>query len=60
LDASRAQQVIDSLGVIEVRHQGESVWIEEIDGKMAQVKYLNTRKHARVPVTELEEIDSYL
>lgn len=58
MDARRAQQVIDSLGVIEVWHQGDSVWIEEVDGEMAQVKYLDSRKHARVPVVELEEIES--
>jgi H-type small acid-soluble spore protein len=56
MDQKRAQAIIDSLGVIEVTHKEQPVWIENIkNGTMAEVSLLATREHAAVPLEELEE-----
>jgi len=55
MDNQRAREIIHSLGVIEVLHQGSPVWIEGLDDNMAEVKYLDSEKRTMVPVTELAE-----
>lgn len=60
MDRQRAVEVVDSLGVIEVLHKGLPVWIEEVDGDIARVKYLKTQQHAQVPVEELVEDTSQM
>ncbi|NLK52386.1 MAG: H-type small acid-soluble spore protein [Syntrophomonadaceae bacterium] len=55
MDSHRAQEIIDSLGVIEVRHQGASVWIEQVDNNEAEIRYLHSGRQTRVPVQELTE-----
>jgi len=55
LDNKRAIEIISSLGVIEVRHQGSPVWIEQVEDDFAEIKYLDKGKRIRVPVNELAE-----
>lgn len=55
MDEKRANAIINSLGVIEVTHQGKSVWIEQVENDFAQVHYLDSRERSRVPVRELVE-----
>lgn len=55
MDNERAQEIINSLGVIEVLLRGRPVWIEDLDGSMAQVRFLDDSHYFRVPVGELQE-----
>ncbi|MCK9313311.1 MAG: H-type small acid-soluble spore protein [Methanocorpusculum sp.] len=55
MDNKRAREVINSLGVIEVLYQGRPVWIEDIDGSLAQVRYLDDRDSFEISVGELQE-----
>lgn len=58
MDPEKAQQIVESLGVIEVLHNGSPVWIENLDGGEAEVRYLETGEIVQVPVSELVEGDS--
>lgn len=55
MDNKRAREIINSLGVIEVLYQERPVWIEDLDGSRAQVRYLDARGSFEVPVGELQE-----
>lgn len=55
MDRSKAEDIINSLGVIEVLYQGSPVWIEELQGYTAQIKYLYDGKRQQVDVAELVE-----
>ncbi len=55
MDPEKAQQIVESLGVIEVLHNGSPVWIENLDGDRAEVRYLETGEIMQVPVSELVE-----
>ncbi|MGI5927001.1 MAG: small, acid-soluble spore protein, H family [Thermacetogeniaceae bacterium] len=55
LDPEKAQQIVESLGVIEVLHNGAPVWIENLEGEEAEVRYLETGEIIQVPVSELVE-----
>jgi small acid-soluble spore protein H (minor) len=55
MDSKRAREIINSLGVIEVLHQGRPVWIEDLDGNLAQVRYLDGRDSFEVQLGELRE-----
>lgn len=55
MDAHRAKEIFDSLGVIEVVHKNSPVWIEKVEGASVEVRYLDSDKRARVPVFELSE-----
>ena len=55
MDTKRAREIINSLGVIEVLYQDRPVWIEDIDGSLAQVRYLDTEDSFEVPVGESKE-----
>jgi H-type small acid-soluble spore protein len=55
LDNERAQEIMDSLGVIEVLLRGRPVWIEDLDGDLAQVRFLDDSHNFKVPVGELQE-----
>lgn len=57
VDTRRAQEIVESLGVIEVLHKSAPVWIEQLDGQQADVRYLETNRRAQVPVIELVEGD---
>ena len=55
MNTERAQEIFDSLGVIEVLHHGAPVWIEEVANDLATVKNLDTQERIRVPVADLAE-----
>ncbi len=56
MDTKRALEIVNSLGVIEVFHQGSPVWIENIEENYAVIKYLNREQGNLVPIDELKEI----
>lgn len=54
----RAKEIMESLGVIDVLHNGTSVWIQRVDQDRAEVQYLNNVDRTAiidVPVDELTE-----
>ncbi len=55
MDPEKAQQIVESLGVVEVLYFGSPVWIEKVEGEDANVRYLETGDQIRVPVAELVE-----
>lgn len=55
MDPEQAQQIVESLGVVEVLYNGAPVWIENVDGEDAEVRYLETGDIIQVPVNELVE-----
>ena len=55
LEKNRAVQIIESLGVIEVKCADSPVWIESIRGNIADVTNLETNKKMEVPISELHE-----
>lgn len=55
MDKVRAQEILDSLGVIQVVHQQSPVWINSIEGEVVLIEYLDNSVKARVPVNELNE-----
>jgi H-type small acid-soluble spore protein len=57
VDIKRAEEIINSKGVIEVTHNNTPVWIESIamDSSKAHVKLLPDNHTLDVPVEELEE-----
>ncbi len=55
MDPEKAQKIYDSLGVVEVMYNGARVWIENLDGEDAEVRYLETGDYILVPVSELVE-----
>ena len=55
MDPEKAQQIVESLGVVEVLHNGTPVWIENLERENAEVRYLETGEVIQVPVSELVE-----
>lgn len=55
MDSMRVREILESKGVIEVRHKGAAVWIEGLEGGRATVRYLDSDRRSQVPVRELEE-----
>ncbi|MGE5418447.1 MAG: small, acid-soluble spore protein, H family [Acidobacteriota bacterium] len=58
MEISRAKEVFDNMGVIEVTHNNMPIWIEDIHGSVAQIRYLIDDHTAQVPVSELNEQDT--
>ncbi len=56
---NRAQEIFNSLGVIEVLHHDSPIWIEQIKDEVAMIRYLNTEERIQVPVGELREPNNY-
>ncbi len=57
MNNQRAKEILDSKGIIEVRYQQSPVWIQEIQGDMAEVEYLDSLDRTLVPVADLVECD---
>ena len=55
MEPEKAQQIFESLGVVDVLYNGSLVWIENLDGEAAKVRYLETEQIIEVPVTDLIE-----
>jgi small acid-soluble spore protein H (minor) len=58
LEPEKAQQIFESLGVVDVLYNGVPVWIEDLDGEEAKIRYLESDDVIQVPVAELVEEDS--
>jgi small acid-soluble spore protein H (minor) len=55
MNIKRANEIIDSLGVIEVFYQGFPVWLEKMDANRVQVQDLRTNQRFEVSVYNLSE-----
>ncbi|NMM65559.1 H-type small acid-soluble spore protein [Clostridium sp. P21] len=57
MDTEKAIEIVESLGVIEVKYKGSPVWIEIINeqSNTAKVKDINTSKEFSVDITDLEK-----
>mgnify|MGYP003877985045 FL=1 len=55
LDTQRAKQIIESKGVIEVLYGDCPVWIESLNGDVANITYMQTKNKDQVPVDKLYE-----
>ena len=55
MNRRRAQEIIESHGVIEVLHQKRPVWIEEVYDSTARIKYLDNEKSKMVRLDDLIE-----
>jgi H-type small acid-soluble spore protein len=55
VEKARAEEIINSKGVIEVFHKSSPVWLEQIDGEMANIEYLHDLSKSRVNLEELYE-----
>ncbi|HHU29805.1 MAG: H-type small acid-soluble spore protein [Bacillota bacterium] len=54
MDKKQAEEILQSGQQVEVQYQDVPVWIENIQGSMADVKVIGTGKHMTVPLAELE------
>jgi H-type small acid-soluble spore protein len=55
MESKRAEQIMQSNGVIEVSYNGMPVWIESIHGDMARVKFIDIDRSTDVPISALSE-----
>lgn len=57
MDAARAEEIIKSPAIIEVRHRNTAVWLEEVNTKenTAIVTYMSLGGMAEVPISQLSE-----
>ncbi|MCY6485783.1 H-type small acid-soluble spore protein [Clostridium aestuarii] len=53
----RAEEILHSLGVINVTYENNPVWIENIEkeNKTVSIKNLKTNKLIEVPISDLNE-----
>ncbi|MFD3157143.1 H-type small acid-soluble spore protein [Haloimpatiens sp. FM7330] len=57
MNLKRGEEIINSLGVINVTYKDKPVWIENIneERKIAKVKYINSTESISVPISQLNE-----
>lgn len=57
MDIKKANEIIESLGVIEVSYKGDPVWLESINeqSNTVKVKNMKTDKELNVDIRDLEE-----
>lgn len=55
MDFKRANEIFDSLGVIEVCYRGCPIWIEKIEPDRVQVQDIETKQSFEVSVHDLVE-----
>lgn len=57
MDIRRADEIINSKGVIDVWYQNDPVWLESIESEKhtVHVKNLNTHETMNIPLSELRE-----
>ncbi len=56
MNTKRAKEILDSNDMIQVLHDGASVWLEKVEGDYAKVKNLSTNIEEKIPVNELHEV----
>lgn len=57
MDNKRAEEIMQSHGVINVNYNGMPVWIESLHERHADVTFIGFEKRAEIPVSELNEGD---
>lgn len=57
MDNKRAEEIMQSHGVINVNYNGMPVWLEGIRGDMAEVTFIGLDRRMDIPVKELNESD---
>jgi H-type small acid-soluble spore protein len=55
MDNRRAEEIMQSHGVIDVNYNGMPVWLEGIRGDMAKVTFIGLDTGTDIPVKELNE-----
>lgn len=55
MNMQRVQEILNSKDAIQVFHNGNSVWIEDISGNQARVKNLSNNNILEVPIDQLKE-----
>lgn len=57
MDIKKAQQIINSKGIIRVEYNNEPIWIENLDEKenAAYIKKIYTDEECMVPLNDLKE-----
>ena len=57
MDLKRAEDIYNSLGVINVSYKNRNIWIEDIqkESSTAHIKDLKTGELGEVPIAELKE-----
>lgn len=57
MDIKRAEEIINSKGIIEVTYKNSPVWLESVvkDNATAHVKLLSNNEAMSIPVEELSE-----
>ena len=60
MDAARAEEIIQSPTIIEVRHNNTAVWLEDVNKKEKTVivTYMSLGGTAEVPVAQLTELSA--
>lgn len=57
LDSKRAQEIMQSHGVIHVSYNGMPVWLEGIRGEIAEVTLTDMDRRMDIPVDALTEAE---
>ncbi len=57
MENKKAEEIMQSHGVISVSYNGMPVWIEGIRGDVAKVTIIGAERRIDVPVSELTEAD---
>ena len=57
MDNKKAEEIMQSYGVINVNYNGLPVWIERIRGDVAEVTFIDIERQITVPVSELTEVE---
>lgn len=57
MDGKRAEEIMQSLGVINVSYNGMPVWIEGIRGDVSEVTLIEMDRRIDVPISALTEAD---
>jgi H-type small acid-soluble spore protein len=57
MENRRAEEIMQSYGVIDVNYNGMPVWLEAISGDLAEVTFIGLDKRMEIPVEELNESD---
>lgn len=57
MDNRRAEEIMQSHGVINVNYNGMPVWLEGIRGDLAEVTFIGLDRRMDIPVKELNESD---
>lgn len=60
MDVARAEEILKSPAIIEVRHNNTAVWLEDVNKRenTAIVTYMSLGGTAEVPVSQLTELSA--